>query len=156
MAPVGRVHQQEADPELLLLRQLVGPEAPQVPQGEVPRPVHTGVGTAVAAGPQKQRPAEGPAVLRLVEGMGIHGAVVVDGGEVAVFPALHLVAEADGLELPAPLFLNIAGHVLPHAGGGHPVAHQIAGGQVLRAAAQVAIQPVHLAGGAGEEDLPGL
>ncbi|CAN3988940.1 DUF3784 domain-containing protein, partial [Dysosmobacter welbionis] len=64
VAAVGGVHQQQADPLLLLVRQLIRPQAPEIPQCQIAHPGHGGVGTAVAAGPQEQRPAEGPAVFR--------------------------------------------------------------------------------------------
>ena len=35
--------------------------------------------------------------------------------------------------------LQVPGHVLPHAGGGDAVAHQVAGGEVLRPSAQVPV-----------------
>lgn len=68
VAAVGRVYQEEADALFLLLRQLIRPEAPEVPQGEIPGAGYGGIGTAVAAGPEEQGPAEGVAVFRAEQG----------------------------------------------------------------------------------------
>ena len=153
---MGGVHQQKADARMLLLGEFVRLQAPEVPQGKIAGAIQVRVLAAMAALPQEQGPAKGPAEAGGEQGGGVHGTVLIHRGEVAVFPALHLVAEPHSLQPLVLFLLNGPGHVLPHAGGGHAVAHQVAGGQVLRAAAQKAVQPIHLAGGAGKQHRPGL
>ena len=156
MAAVGGVDEEEGDALLLLLRQLLGPEAPEIAQCQVPHPAEAAVGAAEAALPQEEGAAEGPAVLRLVKGGGVLGAVLIAEGQVALLPALGLGPEADGGDGLA-LALGLVGHeALPDAGGRHAVADKIAGGEVFGPRTQEAVEAVHLAGGAGEEDGPGL
>ena len=131
MAPMGGVDEEEGDALLLLLRQLLGPEAPEIAQRQVPHPAEAAVGAAEAALPQEEGAAEGPAVLRLVKGGGVLGAVLIAEGQVALLPALGLGPEADGGDGLA-LALGLVGHeALPDAGGRHAVADKIAGGEVL-------------------------
>lgn len=81
VAGVGRIDDQKADSQLLLFRQFVRMQAPEITQCEITRAGHGGVGTAVAAGPQEQCPAKGPAIFCAEQGGRIHTAVIVNGGE---------------------------------------------------------------------------
>ena len=63
VAGVGRIDDQKADSQLLLFRQFVRMQPPEITQCEITRAGHGGVGTAVAAGPQEQCPAKGPAIF---------------------------------------------------------------------------------------------
>lgn len=59
VAAVGCVHQQQADACVLLLRKLIRPQAPQIPQRKIAGTVQICILATVAALAQKQRPAKG-------------------------------------------------------------------------------------------------
>ena len=131
---MGCVHQQQADACVLLLRKLIRPQAPQIPQRKIAGTVQICILAVMAALTQEQRPAKGPAKAGGKQGCGICGAIVIYSGKVAVFPPLYLIAEADICQPPPFISFDKPGLVLPHTGGGYAVAHQIAGGEIFRAA----------------------
>ena len=119
---------------MLLFRKFVRLQAPQVAQRKVAGAVQVRVLAAAAALTQEQRTSESPPVAGGKQRRGIYGAILINGGKVAVFPPLYLIAEADICQPPPFISFDKPGLVLPHTGGGYAVAHQIAGGEIFRAA----------------------
>ena len=142
---MGRVHQQQADARVLLLRKLIRPQAPQIPQRKIAGTVQICILAVMAALAQEQRPAKGPAKAGGKQGCGICSAIVIYSGKVAVLPPSTLLRKRT-FASRRRLFPSInRASSSPHAGGGYAVTHQVAGGKILRAAAQKAVQAIYLA-----------